>query len=60
MLTQPLRSLVPGLNPGIPRAAAQPKRRREIRECVLLGAVAALCQLLSVAAALYFSGHFNF
>ena len=60
MLIQSLRVLVPGANPEMPRAAAQRKRQREIRECLLLGAVATLCELLSVAAVLYVSGHLGF
>ena len=60
MLAQPRRVLIPGKTPGMRRAAAQRKRRRETRECLLLGVVAALCQLLSVAAALYVGGHLDF
>ena len=60
VLDQPVRVLTSGSNPGMRRAEAQRKRRREIRECLLLAAAATLCELFSVAAALYVSGHLDF
>jgi hypothetical protein len=59
MLVHPRHVLTPGLDPGIRRATAQRRRRRDIRECLLLAAFAALCQLLSMAVALYVSGHLD-